>query len=98
MLKSLYLPERQILLELLVEARKGAGLTQVQMAASLGWTQGMVSKVEKGDRTLDMVELRQWLLLLGQDLAAFSEVWTECIEAHKAASSIHAGGHGARAT
>ena len=50
----------------------------------LDWTQGMVSKAEKGDRTLDAVELREWLRNLGQDLPAFTELWEQRIAAHEA--------------
>lgn len=82
--KSLYSSERQILLSLLREARLAAGLSQVELANALGWTQGMVSKAEKGDRTLDAVELREWLLHLGQDLPTFAEVWEQRISAYTA--------------
>lgn len=82
--KSLYSVERQILLELLREARSAAGISQTKLAASLEWTQGMVSKAEKGDRTLDAVELREWVGHLGQDLTAFIELWEQRIAAHHA--------------
>ncbi|MBI3349179.1 MAG: helix-turn-helix transcriptional regulator [Burkholderiales bacterium] len=80
--KSLYSVERQILLALLKEARLAAGISQTDLAKSLAWTQGMVSKAEKGDRTLDAVELREWLGHLGQDLPAFTELWEQRISAH----------------
>jgi len=82
--KSLYSPQRQILLALLREARAAAGISQTQLAAALDWTQGMVSKAEKGDRTLDAVELREWLQQLGQDLPAFTELWEQRIAAYEA--------------
>lgn len=82
--KSLYSTERQILLALLREARVAAGISQTELAASLEWTQGMVSKAEKGDRTLDVVELRQWLQQLGQDLPTFTELWERRLSAHRA--------------
>ena len=82
--KSLYSPERQILLLLLREARAAAGVSQTRLAEALDWTQGMVSKAEKGDRTLDAVELREWLQHLGQDLPAFTELWEQRIAAYEA--------------
>ena len=82
--KSLYSPERQILLLLLREARAAAGISQTELAAALDWTQGMVSKAEKGDRTLDAVELREWLKHLGQDFPAFTELWEQRIAAYEA--------------
>lgn len=82
--KTLYSAERQILLSLLRDARVAAGISQTELALALDWTQGMVSKAEKGDRTLDAVELREWLRNLGQDLPAFSELWEQRIAAHEA--------------
>ncbi|MEQ1809874.1 MAG: helix-turn-helix transcriptional regulator [Terricaulis sp.] len=40
----------------LVAARKSAGVTQVELAARLDKPQQFVSKVEQGDRRLDLVE------------------------------------------
>jgi len=82
--KTLYSTERQILLSLLRDARAAAGISQTELASALDWTQGMVSKAEKGDRTLDAVELREWLRNLGQDLPAFTELWEQRIAAHEA--------------
>lgn len=84
--KTLYSAERQILLSLLRDARAAAGISQTELASALDWTQGMVSKAEKGDRTLDAVELREWLRNLGQDLPAFAELWEQRIAAHEASA------------
>ena len=54
--KSLRSPTHIKLLQLLIENRKNAGLTQAQLAESLGWPQSDVSKIETGDRRLDVVE------------------------------------------
>ena len=40
----------------LIEARRGAGLRQVDLAQRLGKPQSFVSKVENGERRLDVVE------------------------------------------
>jgi transcriptional regulator with XRE-family HTH domain len=42
--------------ELLVEARLNAGLKQADVARALGVPQSYVSKVESGERRLDVVE------------------------------------------
>jgi len=42
--------------ELLVTARKAAGLTQTELADRLGKPQSYVSKYERGERRLDVVE------------------------------------------
>jgi ribosome-binding protein aMBF1 (putative translation factor) len=42
--------------KLLVEARRNAGLTQVALAKKLGHPQSFVSKFERGERRLDVIE------------------------------------------
>ncbi len=42
--------------QLLVEARKEAGLTQAEVALRLGRPQSYVSKYEQGERRIDVVE------------------------------------------
>jgi len=41
---------------LLIEARVNSGVTQAEMASTLGRPQSYVSKYEHGDRRLDVVE------------------------------------------
>jgi transcriptional regulator with XRE-family HTH domain len=41
---------------LLIEGRKSVGLTQVELAERLGRPQSFVSKYERGERRLDVVE------------------------------------------
>lgn len=54
-------------LELLVQLREEAGLTQVVVAERIGNTQTFVSKVERGERRLDVVEFVEWCEALGAD-------------------------------
>ncbi len=56
--KSIYSREYAAVLRLLKEAREEAGITQVDLAKKLGQSQSYVSKVERGDRRLDIVQLR----------------------------------------
>ena len=56
--KTIFSQDQENLKKLLVEARKGAGLTQVQAAKKLGVPQSFISKVESGERRLDLIELR----------------------------------------
>jgi len=54
--KSIYTPTYAQFRTLLVEAREASGLTQVELAARLSKPQSFVSKFERGDRRLDVVE------------------------------------------
>ena len=54
--KSIHSPEHQKLRELLVAARKKAGLTQAEVAERLGRPQSFVAKYEGGERRLDVIE------------------------------------------
>ena len=56
--KSIYQDEYDVFRAYLRGTRRAAGLTQVQLAERLHGTQTFVSKVERGERRLDVVELR----------------------------------------
>jgi ribosome-binding protein aMBF1 (putative translation factor) len=76
--KSTFTREYTAMRHLLRDARRRAGLTQVQLAAKLGETQSFVSKCERGERRLDLVELRVFCRAIGVRLAEFSSA----LEAH----------------
>lgn len=69
--KSLFSNDYAVLLRELRNARKSAGITQEQLASSLKTTQSVVSKCERGERRLDVVELRSWCRALRVSLATF---------------------------
>lgn len=69
--KSIYTDEYRVLLRLLREAREESGVTQVELARRLAQTQSYVSKIELGDRRLDLVQLRTILIALGANLRDF---------------------------
>ena len=71
--KSIYTDEYALVLKLLVAARKDSGVTQIELADRLGQTQSFVSKIERGDRRLDIVQLRTILLEFGVSLPVFAE-------------------------
>lgn len=56
MSKSIHSPEHLALRELLIAARKSAGLTQQQVAEKLNRPQSFVAKYEGGERRLDVIE------------------------------------------
>jgi transcriptional regulator with XRE-family HTH domain len=69
--KSIHKAEYQPLLQLLLEIRTKAGLTQAELSALLGRPQSYVSDVERGTRRLDLLQLREYCLACGQDLVGF---------------------------
>ena len=82
MQKSIHSDDYQHFLSLLREVRTGAGLSQEQLAAALGEHQTFVSKVERGVRRLDVVELRLWLKALNRTVPEFCVQLDARIERH----------------
>ncbi len=58
------------MLKRLREARLAAGLTQVEVAKALGKTQAFVSKCELGERRIDPIDLLDFALLYGVQMAS----------------------------
>lgn len=71
--KSIYTAECALLRETLRVARESVGLTQTDVATKLGVTQTFVSKCERGERRLDVIELRNWCRALGMTLGEVVE-------------------------
>ena len=66
------------MLRLLKATRQRLGVTQEELATRLGETQSFVSKCERGERRLDVVELRAFCQALGRTLSRFvQELETE---------------------
>jgi transcriptional regulator with XRE-family HTH domain len=63
--------EQARLREQFIQVRKGAGLTQVGLADRLGRPQSFVSKYERGERKLDVIEFCEVCRALGMDPVAF---------------------------
>ncbi len=55
--KTLRSPRQLRLIDLIVEQRQRAGLSQAQLADRLGRYQSVVSSIESGGRRVDVVEL-----------------------------------------
>tara|TARA_R110002096_G_scaffold212550_1_gene400036 strand:+ start:274 stop:546 length:273 start_codon:yes stop_codon:yes gene_type:complete len=71
--KNLYTQRQRILLDLLRETRKEAGLRQDDVAKRLGRPQSFVSKYESGERRLDILELYDICKAMGLTLNDFVE-------------------------
>jgi transcriptional regulator with XRE-family HTH domain len=64
--------ERNVLVfQMLRDTRIAVGLTQAELAAKLDAHQTEVSRVERGIRRLDVLELHDWLAALGVPLLEF---------------------------
>jgi transcriptional regulator with XRE-family HTH domain len=67
MTQSIYSLRYQHLRKLLIEARKSQKISQTTLANSLGCVQTFVSKYERGERRLDVVEFLDVTRALGVD-------------------------------
>lgn len=76
--KSIYSDEYKQFIKLLRTVRERSGLTQQEVAGRLKSTQTFVSKCERGERRLDVVELRVWCSALGITLNEFLVEFEEC--------------------
>ena len=66
----------------IIALRKQLGLTQSELARRLGQTQSFVSKVELGDRRLDLVQLRTVLAALDVRLGSFVRRFEDALADH----------------
>ena len=71
MRKSVHTQEYRVFLELLIEARHRANLTQDQLGERLPFEQPAISKIERGERRVDLIELRMICECLGVTLGEF---------------------------
>lgn len=73
MQKTVVSREYRVFLDLLRDVRLNAGVTQVELAEKLDETQSFVSKCERGERRLDLVEVRRWCQALQCSFPEFIE-------------------------
>ena len=71
MKKTIYSQEHKNIVERLKMARKEANLDQVDIAKKLGKTQSFVSKLESGQRRIDLVQLKEFAKLYKKSLEYF---------------------------
>lgn len=69
--KSIYGAEYKKLVENLRKAREEAGLRQVDVAQKLDKPQSYISKIERGERRVDVVELKAFARLYKKPLDYF---------------------------
>jgi transcriptional regulator with XRE-family HTH domain len=71
MQKSIHSAQYAVFLKVLRQSRERAGLTQVELAKKIGETQTFVSKCERGERRIDLIELRAFSRAFGLSLGRF---------------------------
>jgi len=70
--KSLHSEGYSLFLRQLRAARKGVGVTQVELAQRLEETQSFVSKCERGERRIDVVELLEFCRVMVVSFTEFT--------------------------
>ena len=68
-MKSTYSREYKALIKKLKQARLKSGLTQIEIAKKLSKPQSFISKVECGERRLDVIELKKIAALYKVDIS-----------------------------
>lgn len=67
MTKSVFSERYGLFLAVLVQARREAGLTQSELAVRLGKPQSYISKAERGERRIDVIEFIDLAQALGKE-------------------------------
>lgn len=71
MSKTIYSKEHRYIVKQLKKARQDAGLSQEKGAKILNTTQSYISKIESGQRKIDVVQLKKFAKLYKKSLNFF---------------------------
>lgn len=71
MSKSVYSKDYKDIIERLKTARIEAGLAQQEVAGKLGKPQSYISKIESGERWLDVAEIKKFAVIYKKDISFF---------------------------
>ena len=71
MMKAIFSKDHRYTVDQLKKARLEAGLDQADVAKLLGKTQPHISKIEAGQRRLDIVQIKEFAKLYKKDLSFF---------------------------
>ena len=71
MSKSLYTQEYKAIIERLKKARVAGGFSQQAVAEKLGKPQSFISKIESGERRLDVAEIKKFADIYKKDITFF---------------------------
>lgn len=72
--KSIHSVRYAVFLRVLRESRIRAGITQAELADRIGETQTFVSKCERGERRIDVIELGVFCRAMGMSIQQFVRV------------------------
>ena len=78
--KSVYSEPYRIFIQLLREEREATEQSQEKLALKIGKPQSYVSKIELGERQINLVELDEWCEALGISLIGFIEKWQDAVK------------------
>ncbi|MGN6738996.1 helix-turn-helix domain-containing protein [Dyella sp. KULCS107] len=78
MMRSIHNHEYRLLLDFMQQVREALGVTQATLALRLGTTQSYVSKCERGERRLDVMEYVRYCDALGVDAGVLMDVFLDC--------------------
>lgn len=71
MAKSIYSKEQQQLTNKIRVAREEKGLTQLEAAKLVKKTQSYISKIESGQRKIDIIQLKEFSKIYNKDINFF---------------------------
>ena len=77
--KSIHNEKYKTALSLIKKARIDAGITQIELAHRLNETQTFISKCERGERRLDIIELREFCIAIQLNFIDFVKAIEERI-------------------
>ena len=68
---SIYSKDHKYIVEQLKKARQEAGLDQIEVAKRLGRSQSYLSKIESGQRKIDVIQMKKFAKLYNKDINYF---------------------------
>ncbi len=71
MSEAIYSKYHKYIVDKLKKARQEAGLEQEQVADLLGKTQSYISKIESGQRRIDVIQLKEFAKIYKKDIKYF---------------------------
>lgn len=74
---SIFTQRHQEFIAFIASVRKAAEITQVELAEKLGRPQSFVSKVERGERRLDVIEFCEVAEALGHNPAELLQMFVD---------------------